>query len=104
WPAELPLGVAYSAADLAPGGLTQADSLETARRFGAGGADLVRVLAGQTVWETRPEYGRTYGAVYSDRVRNECGVPTIAFGQITTIDEVNTLVAAGRADLCILDR
>jgi len=104
WPAELPLGVAYSAADLAPGGLTQADSLETARRFGAGGADLVRVLTGQTVWETRPEYGRTYGAAYSDRVRNECGVPTIAFGQITTIDEVNTLVAAGRADLCILDR
>jgi anthraniloyl-CoA monooxygenase len=62
------------------------------------------VLTGQTVWETRPEYGRTYGAAYSDRVRNECGVPTIAFGQITTVDEVNTLVAAGRADLCILDR
>jgi anthraniloyl-CoA monooxygenase len=62
------------------------------------------VLTGQTVWETRPDYGRTYGAAYSDRVRNECDVPTIAFGQITTVDEVNTLVAAGRADLCILDR
>jgi anthraniloyl-CoA monooxygenase len=104
WPAELPLCVAYSAADLAPGGLTPADSLEAARRLGAAGADLVRVLTGQTVWETRPEYGRTYGAAYSDRVRNESGVPTIAFGQITTVDEVNTLVAAGRADLCILDR
>jgi len=104
WPAELPLGVAYSASDLAPGGLTAADSLEVARRLRAAGADVLRVLTGQTVWETRPEYGRTYGAAYSDRVRNECGVPTIAFGQITTVDEVNTLVAAGRADICILDR
>jgi anthraniloyl-CoA monooxygenase len=104
WTAGLPLAVAYSAADLAPGGLTPADSLEAARRFREGGADLIRVLTGQTVWETRPDYGRTYGAAYSDRVRNECDVPTIAFGQITTVDEVNTLVAAGRADLCILDR
>jgi anthraniloyl-CoA monooxygenase len=104
WPADLPLGVAYSAADLAPGGLAPADSLEAARRFHAAGADVIRVLAGQTVAEARPEYGRTYGAAYSDRVRNECGVPTIAFGQVTTTDEVNTLVAAGRADLCILDR
>lgn len=104
WPADLPLGVAYSAADLAPGGLAPAESLETARRVHAAGADIIRVLTGQTVAETRPEYGRTYGAAYSDRVRNECGVPVIAFGQVTTTDEINTLIAAGRADLCILDR
>lgn len=103
WPEELPLVVAYSAADLAPGGLPPDESLQAARCFKAAGADLVRMLTGQTVAESKPEYGRTYGAAYSDRVRNEAGVPVIAFGQITTVDEVNTLLAAGRADVCVLD-
>ena len=85
------------------GGISPRDSLAAARAFGEHGADVVRVLTGQTVYDTRPEYGRVYGAAYSDRVRNECGVRTIAFGQITTLDEVNTLIAAGRADLCVLD-
>ncbi len=103
WPAELPLGVAISVSDLAPGGISEAEALEAVRRLNRAGADLFRVLAGQTVYEFRPEYRRLYGAAYSDLVRNECGVPTIAFGQLTTIDEVNTVVAAGRADLCLLD-
>ena len=92
WPADLPLGVACSS-----------DSLEAVRAFKAAGVDLVRVLNGQRTWDARTEYGRMYGAAASDRVRNECGVQTIAFGQITTVDEVNTIVAAGRADLCMLD-
>jgi anthraniloyl-CoA monooxygenase len=104
WPVELPLAVAYSASDLAPGGLSLEDALESVRCFGAAGGDIFRVLAGQSGWEWRPEYARMYGAVYSDRVRNECGVPTVAFGQIGTIDEVNTVIAAGRADLCVVTR
>jgi anthraniloyl-CoA monooxygenase len=67
------------------------------------GADVLLVRTGQTVSGSHPEYGRTYGVPYADRVRNEAGVPTIAFGQITTLDEVNTILAAGRADLCVLD-
>jgi anthraniloyl-CoA monooxygenase len=104
WPEELPLAVAYSAADHLPGGLTAADSLEVASRLVQQGADLLLVLSGQTVAGSRPPYGRTYGVPDSDRVRNGAGAPTCAFGQITTLDEVNTIVAAGRADLCVLDR
>ena len=58
---------------------------------------------GQTVWESRPDYRRLFGVAASDRIRNEAGIPTLAGGNITTSDEVNTIVAAGRADLCLLD-
>ncbi len=105
WAADLPLALAYSASDLVPrGGLPPDESLEVARAFKHAGVDLIRVLAGQTIAESRPDYGRMYGAAYSDRVRNECGIPTVACGQITNTDEINTLVAAGRADVCILER
>jgi anthraniloyl-CoA monooxygenase len=57
---------------------------------------------GQTVAETSPDYGRMYGVPAADRIRNEAGIPTIASGQITTFDEANTILAAGRADLCVL--
>ena len=104
WPPELPLAVAFSAADDVKGGLRQSDSLAAAVLMREAGADILLVLTGQTTFDSHPEYGRTYGVPYSDRVRNEAGVPTIAFGQITTLDEVNTILAAGRADLCVLDR
>ncbi len=104
WPDELPLAVAYSAADHVRGGLRQDESLAAAAMLHEAGADLLLVLTGQTVAGSHPEYGRTYGVPYSDRVRNEAGVATMAFGQITTLDEVNTILAAGRADLCVLDR
>jgi anthraniloyl-CoA monooxygenase len=103
WPDDLPLAVAYSAADHVRGGLRQKESLTAAAMLREAGADVLLVRTGQTVAGSHPEYGRTYGAPYSDRVRNEAGVPTIAFGQITTLDEVNTILAAGRADLCVLD-
>jgi anthraniloyl-CoA monooxygenase len=103
WPDELPLAVAYSAADHVRGGLRRRDSLAAAAMLREAGADLLLVRTGQTVAGSHPEYGRTYGAAYADRVRNEAGVPTMAFGQITTLDEVNTILAAGRADLCVLD-
>jgi anthraniloyl-CoA monooxygenase len=104
WPDELPLAVAYSAADHVRGGLRRSESLAAAALLGEHGADLLLVLTGQTVAGAHPEYGRTYGVPYADLVRNEAGVPTMAFGQITTLDEVNTILAAGRADLCVLTR
>jgi anthraniloyl-CoA monooxygenase len=104
WPDDLPLAVAYSAADHLRGGLRQAESLAAAAMLRDAGADALLVLTGQTTAVSHPEYGRTYGVPYSDRVRNEASVPTIAFGQITTLDEVSTILAAGRADLCVLDR
>jgi anthraniloyl-CoA monooxygenase len=103
WPDDLPLAVAYSAADHLRGGLRQKESLAAAAMLHAAGADVLLVRTGQAVSGSHPEYGRTYGVPYADRVRNEAGVPTIAFGQITTLDEVNTILAAGRADLCVLD-
>jgi anthraniloyl-CoA monooxygenase len=103
WPQDLPIAVAYSADDHVRGGLSAADSLATARALHGGGADLLLVLTGQTVAGSQPAYGRMYGVPYSDRVRNEAEVPTCAFGQVTTLDEVNTVLAAGRADLCVLD-
>ncbi|HXM55222.1 MAG TPA: FAD-dependent monooxygenase [Candidatus Dormibacteraeota bacterium] len=102
WPDDLPLAVAYSAADHIRGGLRPAESLAAAAMLAGAGADVLLVLTGQTTAASHPEYGRTYGVPFSDRVRNEAGVPVIAFGQITTLDEVNTIVAAGRADLCVL--
>ncbi len=68
----------------------------------AQGVDVLRVLAGQTVALESPGYGRFYLVPFSDRIRNEVGIPTIASGNLTTADEVNTIVAAGRADLCVL--
>ena len=103
WPHDLPLAVAYSAADHVRGGLRQKESLAAAAMLHEAGADVLLVRTGQTVAGSHPEYGRMYGVPYADRVRNEARVPTIAFGQITTLDEVNTILAAGRADLCVLD-
>jgi anthraniloyl-CoA monooxygenase len=103
WPDDLPLAVAYSASDHVRGGLRQKESLAAAAMLREAGADVLLVRTGQTVAGSHPEYGRTYGVAYADRVRNEAGVPAMAFGQITTLDEVNTILAAGRADLCVLD-
>jgi len=104
WPDDRPLAVACSAADHLRGGLRPAESLAAVAMLREAGADVLLVLTGQTTAASHPRYGRTYGVPYADRVRNEAGVPTIAFGQITTLDEVNTILAAGRADLCVLDR
>ena len=67
------------------------------------GCDMVHVTAGQTVWNDRPQYGPMYLAPYADRIRNEAGVPVMVGGNLTTADEINTILAAGRADLCVLD-
>ena len=92
-----------SATDWAPGGLAQQDALHVAEAFRDHGADLLDVVAGQTVFRSRPQYGRAFLVPYSDLIRGEVGIPTMTSGAITTADEINTVLAAGRADLCVLD-
>ena len=104
WPAERPMAVRISATDWIPGGLSGEDAVEIARVFKAHGCDLIDVSTGQTDPASEPVYGRMYQAVFSEQIRNEAGIATIAVGAITSADQVNTLVASGRADLCALAR
>ena len=98
------MSVRISATDWVEGGIDGAASVEVAKAFVAAGADIVHVSAGQTSPHARPVYGRLFQTPFSDRIRNEAGVPTIAVGNITEADQVNAIVAAGRADLCALAR
>ncbi|MDQ3402729.1 MAG: hypothetical protein M3548_04980 [Actinomycetota bacterium] len=97
------LAVRLTVTDWARGGLEIDDAIAFARELRDRGVDLVHIRAGQTVTHTRPKYHRGYLTTLSDRVRNEAGVPTLVGGYLTRPDEVNTIVAAGRADLCLLD-
>jgi len=100
---EDPLLVRISASDWMPGGLDLDEAVEVAALLKAHGCDLVHPVMGQTVWESRPDYRRLFGVPASDRIRNETGIPTLASGNITTADDANTILAAGRADLCGLE-
>ncbi|NGN64967.1 bifunctional salicylyl-CoA 5-hydroxylase/oxidoreductase [Streptomyces sp. A7024] len=104
WPADRPLTVRISATDWADGGTTAADAVEIARAFTEHGAAGIDVSTGQVVAEERPAYGRSYQTPYADRIRNELGVPVIAVGAISSWDDVNSLILAGRTDLCALAR
>ncbi|HEU6441081.1 MAG TPA: bifunctional salicylyl-CoA 5-hydroxylase/oxidoreductase [Microvirga sp.] len=104
WPAHKPMSVRISATDWAEGGITGQDAVEIARAFAEHGVDLVDVSAGQTVRDARPIYGRMFQTPFSDQVRNEAQVATMCVGNITTADQVNTILAAGRADLVALAR
>ncbi|HEU0052923.1 MAG TPA: FAD-dependent monooxygenase, partial [Longimicrobium sp.] len=104
WPEERPMSVRISASDWVEGGIDGGDAVEVARAFHAAGADLIHVSAGQTSTEAKPVYGRMFQTPFSDRIRNEARVPTIAVGNITEPDQVNAIIAAGRADLCALAR
>ncbi|MFD5427017.1 bifunctional salicylyl-CoA 5-hydroxylase/oxidoreductase [Streptomyces sp. NPDC127084] len=104
WPDDRPMTVRVSATDWAPGGTTADDAVEIARAFAAHGADAIDVSTGQVVPEERPEYGRSYQTPYADRIRNTLRVPVIAVGAISSWDDVNSLLLAGRADLCALAR
>jgi anthraniloyl-CoA monooxygenase len=104
WPRERPVSVRISASDWADGGLAEDDLLVIARGLKAAGADVLDVSTGQTVAEQRPVYGRMWQTPFSDKIRNEVGIPTIAVGNIYKADHVNSIVAAGRADLCALAR
>jgi anthraniloyl-CoA monooxygenase len=104
WPAEKPMSVRISAHDWVPGGLAPEDATEVARLFCAAGADVIDCSSGQVSKAEKPIYGRMYQVPFSDRIRNEVGIPTIAVGNIFEGDHVNTIIAAGRADLCAVAR
>jgi anthraniloyl-CoA monooxygenase len=98
-----PLAVRLSVTDWHPRGNSVDDGIAIARAMRDAGADLIHVEAGQTVHDDRPEYRRGFLTALSDRVRNEAGIPTLVGGHLTTLDEANTVVGAGRADLALLD-
>lgn len=104
WPAERPMSVRISATDWVEGGVDAGEAVRIAQAFHAAGADIIHVSAGQTSPKARPVYGRMFQTPLSDRIRNEAGIPTIAVGNITEPDQVNGIIAAGRADLCALAR
>jgi len=104
WPADRPMSVRISATDWEPGGLSGDDAVEVARAFAEAGVDLVDVSTGQTTRAAQPVYGRMFQTPFSDQVRNEAAVATLCVGNITSADQVNTILAAGRADLVALAR
>ncbi|MEA2785047.1 MAG: anthraniloyl-CoA monooxygenase, partial [Candidatus Eremiobacteraeota bacterium] len=104
WPAYRPMSVRISATDWVEGGITPNDAVEVARAFDAAGADLIDVSAGQTSRQAQPVYGRMFQTPFSDKIRNELRIATMAVGNITDADQVNSIVAAGRADLVALAR
>ncbi|WP_159774002.1 bifunctional salicylyl-CoA 5-hydroxylase/oxidoreductase [Streptomyces sp. HM190] len=104
WPEERPMTVRISATDWARGGTTADEAVEIARAFAAHGADAVDVSTGQVVADERPAYGRSYQTPYADRIRHEARIPVIAVGAISSWDDVNSLILAGRTDLCALGR
>jgi anthraniloyl-CoA monooxygenase len=104
WPAHKPMSVRISAHDWAPGGNTPDDAVRIAQMFKAAGADLIDVSSGQTTRLAKPVYGRMYQTPFADRIRNEVGIATMAVGAIFEPDHVNSIIAAGRADLCALAR
>ncbi len=104
WPAHKPMSVRISAHDWAEGGNTSDDAVEIAHLFKEVGADLIDVSSGQTTRLAKPTYGRMYQTPFSDRIRNEVGIATMAVGAIFEPDHVNSIIAAGRADLCALAR
>lgn len=104
WPKHKPMSVRISATDWADGGITGDDAVAIARAFAEAGVDLVDVSTGQTVRDAQPVYGRMFQTPFSDQVRNEARVATMCVGNITTADQANTILAAGRADLVALGR
>jgi anthraniloyl-CoA monooxygenase len=104
WPETKPMSVRISATDWAEGGTTPDDAVEVARLLKAHGCDIVDVSAGQTVPEQKPVYGRLFQTPFADRIRHEAGIPTMTVGNIASYADVNSIIAAGRADLCVLAR
>jgi anthraniloyl-CoA monooxygenase len=104
WPAERPMSVRISATDWVDDGITPDESVVIGKAFVAAGADIIHVSTGQTTPEARPVFGRLWQTPYSDRLRNEGRVPTIAVGNVTDADQVNSIIAAGRADLVAIGR
>ncbi len=104
WPTRKPMSVRISATDWVEDGITAQDSVEIAQAFESAGCDIIDVSTGQTSAKAKPVYGRMFQTPYSDKIRNELRISTMAVGNIFEIDHVNSILAAGRADLCCLAR
>lgn len=104
WPADKPMSVRISAHDWVEGGITPDDAVEIAKAFKAAGADMIDCSSGQVSKKEKPVYGRMFQTPFADRVRQEAGIPTIAVGAISEADHANSILAAGRADLCAVAR
>lgn len=104
WPLDKPLSVRISAVEWHQNGITPDDAITIAKMFRDNGADLIVVSGGETSVDAKPVYGRMYLTPLSDRIRNEASVPTMAVGNVSEYDHVNTIVSAGRADLVALAR
>src|SRR6185312_12086649 len=104
WPEHKPMSVRISATDWTPGGFEPDDAVRFVRMLQEHGCDIVDVSSGQVSPDEKPAFGRSYQTPFADRIRNEVGMPTIAVGAIASYDDVNTIVLAGRADMCALAR
>jgi len=104
WPEERPMSVRISAHDWVPGGITPEDAVEIAKAFKAAGADLIDCSSGQVSKQEKPVYGRMFQTPFADRIRQEAGIATMAVGAISEADHANSIIAAGRADLCAVAR
>ena len=104
WPQDRPISVRISAHDWVEGGITPSEAVKIARAFKAAGADMIDCSSGQVSAEQKPTYGRMYQTPFADRIRNEAGIATIAVGAISEADHVNSIISAGRADLCAVGR
>jgi anthraniloyl-CoA monooxygenase len=104
WPRDKPMSVRVSATDWVPGGFDPDEAVAFARMLADHGCDIVDVSSGQVSPLEKPAFGRSYQTPFADRIRNEVGIPTIAVGAISSYDDVNTIVVAGRADMCALAR
>lgn len=108
WPRDKALGVRISAVDWAEGGNTEQDAVEIARAFIEHGAQFIHVSSGQVVSTEKPAFGRSYQTPFADRIRNEvaaaAGVPVVAVGAVSSYDDVNSILLAGRADMVALGR
>ncbi len=104
WPDDKPISVRISATDWVEGGFDGDDAVALAAALKDRGCDIIDVSTGQTSVDARPEYGRLYQTPFSDRIRNEVGIPTMTVGAVSSIDDVHNILVAGRADLCLLAR
>jgi anthraniloyl-CoA monooxygenase len=104
WPLHKPMSVRISAHDWVEGGITPEDAVAIARLFKEAGADMIDCSSGQVSKQERPVFGRMYQTPFADRIRNEAGIPAIAVGSIFEADHANSIIAAGRADLCAVGR
>ncbi|MEU0467455.1 bifunctional salicylyl-CoA 5-hydroxylase/oxidoreductase [Amycolatopsis sp. NPDC006131] len=104
WPSDRPMSVRISATDWCDDGITADDAVEIAAAFAEAGVDLVDVSTGQVHPDEKPAFGRSYQTPFADRIRNRTGVATMAVGAISSHDDVNSILLAGRADLCLLGR